>query len=80
MGNECLKELEPYASIIPLVDDYVECITHTYIGHTGSSYRYNRTDFYANGDFVYIEKMFENFDDTYCEAFIDALKRNKNMK
>ena len=80
--NRCVKELSVYAGQIPpaLVEDYVWCLTQTFVGHTGGSAQYSRTDFYANGAVAYIPTMFEAFDDTAVEAFVLALRKNSTLK
>lgn len=80
--DRCVKELAPYAAQIPtsLVTDYVWALTQTYVGHTGGSARFSRTDFYANGAAVYIPTMFEAFDDSAVDAFVDTLIQNKVLK
>jgi hypothetical protein len=49
--NECVKMLSRYADVIPteLLYRYVNCLTQIYVGYTGSSSRFSRTDFYADG-------------------------------
>lgn len=80
--NKCVKELSAYASQIPpaLVEDYVWSLTQTYVGHTGGSAYFSRTDFYANTAATYIPTMFEAFDDTAVEAFVLTLKKNSSLK
>lgn len=80
--NKCVKELAAYASQIPpaLVQDYVWSLTQTYVGHTGGSAHFSRTDFYANGAATYIPTIFEAFDDTAVEAFVFSLKKNTTLK
>jgi hypothetical protein len=77
--NECVLSLEPYAANVPadLLQDYVSALTHTYIGHTGGSAFYSRTDFYANRAAPVIPKMFEVFDDAACEAFIECVRTSR---
>jgi len=80
--NECVRDLEPYAGYIPkeLLVDYVRALTMTYVGYTGSSYRFGRTDFYANGAAVRIPGMFEAFDDNAASAFVDAIRGNSVLR
>ena len=77
--NDCVSELYKYAGYIPrdLLFDYVNALTQTYVGYVGSSYRFNRTDFYANIAAIKIPIMFERFDDESAHAFIETIKRNK---
>lgn len=80
--NECVTELSKYAGYIPqeLLFDYVNAITQTYVGYTGGSAYYARTDFYANGAAVKIPTMFEKFDDESAHAFIDVIKSNSTLQ
>lgn len=80
--NSCVEELEPLAGYIPsdLLPIYVNALTQTYIGTTGSSYQHARTDFYADGASYRIPGMFEKFDDEAAEAFIEAIKLNDTIK
>jgi len=80
--NRCVYELLPYAGQIPnrLVQDYVWSLTQTYVGCIGGSTQYARTDFFANGAAMYIPRMFEAFDDTAVDAFVETLKMNKTLQ
>ncbi len=80
--NRCVKALSQYASIIPedYIDDYVWAITHTYVGHIGSSYQYSRTNFYANIAATYIPEMFQNFNDRMSEAFLKTISQSSDLK
>jgi hypothetical protein len=80
--NECVSQLVIYAGQIPpaLVMDYVWSLTQTYVGHVGGSAQFSRTDFYANGAAMHIPKMFEAFDDSSVDAFIETLKTNKTLQ
>ena len=80
--NQCVSDLSAYAGQIPpgLVTDYVWSITQTYVGHTGGSAQFARTDFYANCAATHIPSMFEAFDDTAIEAFVMTLKKNNTLK
>lgn len=80
--NEAVQELAPYAPFIPvdLLPLYVSAITHTYVGHLGSSARFSRTDFYANGAAAKIPIMFEVFDDRAAQAFVECIKTSKLLK
>lgn len=79
--NECVGELEPYAANIPtyILPDYVSALVHTFVGYMGSSYQYNRRDFYANGAASLIPKMFEVFDDNAASAFVEAVKTSAHL-
>lgn len=80
--DNCVYELSKYAGFIPreLLYDYVFAITQTYVGYIGGSYRFNRTDFYANGAAIRIPVMFESFDDESAHAFIESIKNNKRLQ
>jgi len=80
--NECVRELEPYAANIPsdILPAYVSALTHTYVGYMGSSYEYNRRDFFANGAASIIPKMFEVFDDHAASAFVEAVKSSSLLR
>lgn len=80
--NAVVKELEPYAAYIPdnLLDSYVGSLTMTYVGYTGRSSRFSRTDFYADGAALRIPKMFQAFDDKAAAAFVTTLRRNGDLK
>ncbi len=80
--NEAVKALVPYANLIPedLMAEYVISLTKTYIGRVGSSARWNRTDFYADGAAVYIPDMFKSFDDNAANHFIDGIKKSEILK
>ena len=57
--NRCLRELKQFSSVIvdECIEDYVWALTHTFVGYIGSSGRYSRTDFYANGAAVRLGQM-----------------------
>lgn len=80
--NRCVSELLPYSGQIPheLIGDYVWSITQTYVGYTGGSAHFARTDFYANGAALHIPTMFEAFDDSSIDAFVHAIKNNKILQ
>ena len=80
--DSCVYELSKYAGYIPreLLYKYVFAITQTYVGYIGGSYRFSRTDFYANGAAIKIPVMFESFDDESAHAFIEAIKNNKKLQ
>ncbi len=80
--NEAVKELVPYSSLIPdeLLSEYVLGLTKTYVGRMGSSARWNRTDFFADGAAIYIPDMFKSFDDHAAGYFVDAIKSSDLLK
>ena len=73
--NKCVSFLEEYAPFIPqeLLEKYVSAIVHTYIGTTGSSMMYSRTDFYANGASAKIPEMVAVFDDNAADVFVNSI-------
>lgn len=80
--NECVKELSRYSDIIPsdLISRYVNSLTQTYVGVIGNSAQYSRTDFYADGAALYIPDMFEKFDDSAVDSFLDSIRNNKALR
>jgi hypothetical protein len=80
--DEAVRDLEIYAPYIPLdlLPGYVSALTHTFVGHMGSSAYYARRDFYADGAALLIPKMFEAFDDRAAEAFVEAVKSSKILR
>ena len=80
--NDCVRELEPYAAFIPdnLLEDYVRALVMTYVGYTGGSSRYSRTDFYANEAALRIPGMFQAFDDKAGAAFVEAIRGNTSLR
>jgi hypothetical protein len=80
--NRIVQELLPFAAVIPpeIVSDYVWALTHTYVGHTGSSYQFSRTNFYADTAALYIPKMFELFDDAAAAAFVRTMRESSTFQ
>lgn len=80
--DELVQELKKYSGYIPLdlVYDYVYSLTQTYVGYTGSSSRFSRTDFYADGAALIIPDMFEKFDDHYADVFLEVIKDNSLLR
>lgn len=80
--NEAVKALVPYASLIPeeLMGEYVLSLTKTYVGRMGSSARWNRTDFFADGAAMYIPDMFKKFDDHAAAHFIEGIKQSELLQ
>jgi hypothetical protein len=77
-----VKRLSVYAGFIPedLHPDYVSALTLTYVGIIGGSARFSRTDFYADGAALIIPEMFERFDDSAANAFIEAVRTNPILR
>lgn len=80
--DKWVRALVPYAANIPvdLLPPYVSAITQAYVGRIGSSSRFSRTDFYANGAAMKIPKMVEAFDDTASSAFVDCMRKNSILR
>jgi hypothetical protein len=80
--NACVRQLEPYAAFIPesLLEDYVRALVMTYVGYTGGSSRYSRTDFYADAAALRIPTMFQAFDDKAGAAFVEAIRGNSLLR
>ncbi len=80
--NEAVKALVPYASLIPeeLMGEYVLSLTKTYVGRMGSSARWNRTDFFADGAAMYIPDMFKTFDDHAAAHFIEGIMQSELLR
>ncbi len=80
--DRAVKNLVTYSALIPdeFLQRYVTGLTKTYVGRMGSSARWNRTDFYADGAAIYIPSMFEKFDDAAGLAFVKTIKQNDVLK
>jgi hypothetical protein len=80
--NTAVRALVSYASLIPedLLSPYVSGLTKTYVGRIGSSGRWARTDFYADGAALHIPDMFKSFDDAAAHAFVDGIKTSDLLK
>ena len=80
--NIAVRALSSYASLIPedLLAPYVSGLTKTYVGRIGSSGRWARTDFYADGAALHIPDMFKSFDDAAAHAFVEGIKTSDLLK
>lgn len=80
--NAAVSALEPYAAVIPsdLMPQYVAALTLTYVGKTGGSYRYARTNFYADIAALKIPGMFKMFDDDAAAAFVHTVRSNGTLR
>lgn len=80
--NTAVRALVSYASLIPddLLALYVSGLTKTYVGRIGSSGRWARTDFYADGAALHIPDMFRSFDDAAVQAFVDVIRTSDLLK
>lgn len=70
-----VKQLQPLARFIPdeLRTTFVEAITRSYVGYKSSSYSYSRTNFYSDGAAPYIKEMFQSFDSSSTDCFVDVV-------
>ncbi|MFT4409825.1 hypothetical protein ACLMOV_09380 [Stenotrophomonas muris] len=75
-------ELKAYSPFIPieLLSGYVAAITKTYIGYRGSSPQWSRTEFYSNAAAPIIKEMFESFDSTAVDAFVDVIRTDAILR
>lgn len=80
--NRCVEQLFPYAGFIPrdLIYQYVNSLTQTYVGRTGVSPYFRRTDFYADRAALKIPKMFERFDGYSVDCFVECVRENLKLK
>lgn len=76
------KQLQPFARFIPddLRSTFVEAITRSYVGYKGSSHSYARTNFYSDGAAPYIKEMFQSFDSTATDCFVDVVKSDAVLR
>lgn len=63
-----------------IIGRLVTALTLTYVGYRGGSYQYSRTEFYSNSAAPGISTMFNEFDNTSAEAFIDAIRTSEKLK
>lgn len=59
---------------------YVSALTLTYVGYKGGSFQYSRTEFYSNSAAPRISDMFEKFDNSSAEAFIETIKTSEKLQ
>jgi hypothetical protein len=80
--GEVVKYLQRLGSNIPtdLISRFVSALTLTYVGYKGGSYQFARTAFYSNSAAPRISDMFEKFDNSSTEAFIDNIKNNDKLQ
>ncbi len=79
--TNAVRHLRKLGTTIPtdLVGRYVAGLTLVYVGTKGYSARYGRTDFYADTAISTVKGMFEKFDATATEEFIDFVKKNDDL-
>lgn len=77
-----IQKLQRFGSTIPseLIDRFVAAITLSYVGYKGGSGQYARTTFYSNAAAPRISEMFEKFDNTSADSFVETIKTNKTLK
>lgn len=77
-----VKQLQPLARFIP--DDlralFIESITRSYVGYKGGSYRYARTNFYSDAAAPYIKEMFQSFDSSATDCFVEVVKSDATLR
>lgn len=80
--GKSVKYLQRLGSNIPtdLLSRFVSALTLTYVGYKGGSYQYARTTFYSNSAAPKISEMFEKFDNSSTEAFIETIKSNDKLQ
>lgn len=76
------QHLKQYASFIPseLLHSYVGAITKTYVGYRGGSAQWSRTSFYSNGAAQPVQEMFESFDSSAVDSFVDVVKTDPVLR
>lgn len=77
-----VEYLQRLGTTIPaeLISRFVTALTLTYVGKTGGSYFYSRTDFFSDDAAPVIEQMFDKFDNASAEAFVETVKTNPTLK
>lgn len=77
-----VRSLQRLGSNIPIefISRYVSALTLTYVGYRGSSYSFSRTSFYSDSAAPRITEMFEYFDNTSVDSFIETIKTNKVLQ
>lgn len=80
--GKVVRDLQHLGSNIPedLIERFVTAITLTYVGYKGNSYNFSRTSFFSNSAAPKISEMFEDFDNSSSEAFVNAIKNNSKLK
>lgn len=80
--GKAMREIERLGTVVPtdLLERLVKAMTLTYVGYKGSSYNFNRTDFYSNSAAPRVSRMFETFDGASIDAFIKAVRETQKLK
>ncbi|MES2378500.1 MAG: hypothetical protein V4553_18050 [Bacteroidota bacterium] len=76
------QNLQRLGTTIPdeLINRFVSALTLTYVGYRGGSAYYSRTEFYSNTAAPKISEMFEKFDNSSTEAFIETIRTNDQLQ
>ena len=80
--GKAVQYLQRLGTNIPteFINRLVSALTLTYVGYRGGSYQFARTEFYSNSAAPRISDMFEMFDNTSAEAFIETIKTNAKLQ
>lgn len=80
--GRAVQYLQRLGTNIPtdFISRFVSALTLTYVGYKGGSSQYSRTEFYSNSAAPRISEMFEKFDNTSTEAFIETIKTNDKLQ
>jgi len=80
--GRAVQYLQRLGTNIPtdFIGRYVSALTLTYVGYKGGSFQYSRTEFYSNSAAPRISDMFEKFDNSSAEAFIETIKTNEKLQ
>lgn len=77
-----VKKVVPVAKFMPadLLVSFVGAITKTFVGYKGSSYNYARKNFYSNAAAPAIKEMFQSFDSSGIDAFVEVVKTDSILR
>lgn len=80
--SRLVKQLLPLARFVPedIIPKFVAAITRTYVGYKGSSYNWSRTNFYSNGAAPSIKEMFQSFDSSGTDIFVEIVKTDSTLR
>jgi hypothetical protein len=80
--GKAVQYLQRLGSNIPeeLLSRFVTALTLTYVGYRGGSAQFARTVFYSNSAAPRISDMFEKFDNSSAESFVEAIKTDETLK
>jgi hypothetical protein len=76
------RQLLPLARFIPddLRQSFVQAITRTYVGYKGNSSSFSRTNFYSNAAATHIKEMFQSFDSSSTDCFVETVKQDAVLR